>query len=167
MRELRYVHRDYETRGPNPQYFEAAHRITRMAFSVGGIIDVPIELYAEGLDALERLDQDAESPAFTPTECATLAALFGGIAKRLDEALDAHNRPQSPYGDAIVEEAQRPLVLDDGSTDDDRVFQLEADGSVGTVYPRMSLTTFRERVQQLAAFLRRAADEGLDVAVLG
>lgn len=88
------------------------------------------------------------------------------VAAVLAAALDDGYRARRPHGDAILEEARRPLTMNDGTKDSDRVFVVEDDGSIGTVYLRMAIGTVRERVAALAGFLREAADGGHEIAVL-
>jgi len=66
----------------------------------------------------------------------------------------------------ITEEATRPKALADGEADDDRVFELADDGSVRTVYPRMSLFEMREDLPRLVEYFRDAAFRKLEVAIV-
>lgn len=169
MKDLYWVRPDYETRGDeNPTTFPDAHRFVRMALSVGGILDVPFEVIVPATEALERAANDtyAEERRYTVDEVVVMAEALAEIRRQIDAAIDHDNFPRGPGGERIKREAAKPSEFEPGDKDLDRVFQLEADGRVSTIHPRMSIGNLMEALPGLIEFFQNAASRKLEVALI-
>ena len=167
MRELVYVRPSYEACGdPESASYPDAHRLTRMAISIGQILGAPSSLVDASEDAVTRVGNSSDDEArYTTDEVRTLAELVSTVATELRDAVDVDYHPRGEGGARIRHEATAPTTFDDGTPDYDRVFEIDADGRVGTVYPRLSMFELLEQLPTLAEFLRRAAGQRLEIAL--
>lgn len=76
-------------------------------------------------------------------------------------SFDQDNRPRGEGGELIRLEAGEA-----NESDIDRVFELDEEGRVTTVYPRMSVHVLQETLPSLGRFLREAAERGAEIAVV-
>lgn len=166
MIELVQFRPSYATRGD--RRFADAHGLVRNAIAIARVLDLPFAIVEGAAQAIERVENgtDGDERRYRADEVRVIAELVASVTAALDEALDAVQRPIGARGQAIVREAQLPQALASGEHDRLRVFELDAEGRVATLYPRMSLFEIRERLPQLAAFLREAASSGASVALV-
>jgi hypothetical protein len=169
MRELHYVRPDYVTRGDGkPTTFPEAHRVARMAIAVGEVLGVTYNVMLAATDALERAanDTDAEERRYTSDEVALMAEALEEIQRQLAAAIDPDQFPRGSGGERIKREAAEPKEFDSGAIDADRVFELDDDGRISTIYPRMSLNDFIDTLPKLVEFFRDATSRNLEVALI-
>lgn len=166
MTELLHVRPSYVFDGD--RMFADAHRLVRNAIAIARILDLPFGVVEAAAKAVERVENstDDDERRYDANEVRVITELVASLAIALDEALDPEQRPVGMRGQAIVREALLPQALASGEIDRMRVFELDAEGRVSTVYPRMSLFDIREQLPQLAAFLREAAQIDAQIAVV-
>jgi hypothetical protein len=141
-----------------------AHRLVRNAIAMASVIGVPYESVERARDAVLRIENvvDGEQ-VFGAHEVRALRELLRDVQERLDASLDTNSRPRGNGGELILEEARKPEQLDSGETDFDRVFQLNSDGTVSLMYPRMSLDAFLELLPEAIRFFDQADERAFDV----
>jgi hypothetical protein len=163
MKDLVYVRPSYETRGGGDAgQLADAHRAVRMAVAVGEVLELPFDLVCRARDAIERIENSRDDePRFSPAEVAALAELVERVEVSLDSALDQDDRPRGDGGERIRREAARPV-----EADVDRVFELDEEGRVTTVYPRMSIPALQETLPVLSRFLSDATARSAEVALV-
>jgi hypothetical protein len=170
MLDLYWVRPDYETRGDdNPTTYPDAHRFVRMALSVGVILHISYEIVASAIDALERaanLYEDFDDRRYTVDEVAVMAEALAETRRELEAAVDDDHFPRGPGGEQLKREAAEPVTFESGHQDGERVFQLDPDGRISTLHPRMSLGTLMEALPGLVEFFQNAAARKLEVALI-
>lgn len=166
MIELLQVRPSYVFAGD--RMFADAHRLVRNAIAIARILDLRFDVVEVAAKAVERVENctDDDERRYAADAVRVITELVASTTSALDEALDHAQRPRGARGQAIVREAELPQTLASGERDHTRVFELDAEGRVMTVYPRMSLFAIREQLPQLAAFLRDASSLGAQIALI-
>jgi hypothetical protein len=168
MRELIHVRPDYVVQhGDDEDRCPDAHRVVRNSIAVAEVLRR--EIVGGLFDALTAIEH-AETPVdgarvLTSHDASALATVLEQVYSLLKSALDEEWRPQGVVANLILEEAALPATHSDGTLDMDRVFDMTADGGIALRYPRISLYELNERLPEVAAFLRRAAENGNTVLV--
>lgn len=168
MRDLKYFRPDYviaysdaEVRCPE------AHRVVRNAIAVAQVLRPVLAVgLSDALTAIENLENDVEGPrVLTPGDASALATVLEEVSGLLETSFDQEGRPHGLAAKYILEEADLPSTYANGAPDPDRVFEMMPDGRASLQSSRMSLYDLRERLPDVAAFLRQAGEQGNDVMV--
>ena len=168
MRDLKHFRPDYVVqRGADEDRCPEAHRIVRNSVAIARVFRrlMTVDL-VDALTAVENAETPDDGVYMVPSrDAAVLATVLEQVNDLLRASLDRDGRPQGPAATDMLDEAVLPVKLSDGSPDPDRVFEITADGSIALRYPRISLYELRQRLPEVAAFLRRAGERGEDVLV--
>jgi hypothetical protein len=167
MHELSYFRPDYVVSvDDNEERCEDAHRVVRNAIAIAGVLHhLPGQQVIDAMTAVEHAEHPRESVySMSPADATRIATVLDAVARALEVAVDGELRPRGGAAEDILAEAHLPSTVD-GKPDLDRVFEVTADGRIGLLYPRISLSELRERLPEVASFLRRAGENAHTVVL--